>query len=76
MRLGRGRVVKGFRAGRHMGQKFGIEGHGYMRVNLGCSRITVEDAITRLTSAVAAIEQHASCHGPRGFPRSRHRERG
>ncbi|RDU95866.1 pyridoxal phosphate-dependent aminotransferase [Trinickia dinghuensis] len=35
------------------GQKFGIEGHGYMRINLGCSRSTVDEAIRRLTAAVA-----------------------
>lgn len=35
------------------GQKFGLEGHGYMRVNLGCPRATVEEAIRRLTAAVA-----------------------
>ncbi|GAA1161571.1 pyridoxal phosphate-dependent aminotransferase [Kribbella jejuensis] len=34
------------------GQKFGREGHGYMRVNLGCPRSTVDEAITRLTAAV------------------------
>ncbi|WP_367318678.1 MalY/PatB family protein [Streptomyces sp. HUAS ZL42] len=34
------------------GQKFGIEGHGYMRVNLGCPRSTVDEAIRRLTTAV------------------------
>jgi cysteine-S-conjugate beta-lyase len=34
------------------GQKFGLEGHGYMRVNLGCPRSTVEEAITRLVAAV------------------------
>ena len=38
------------------GPKFGREGHGYMRVNLGCPRSTVEDAVTRLTTAVASIE--------------------
>lgn len=37
------------------GQKFGIEGHGFMRVNLGCPRSTVDEAIRRITSAVAAI---------------------
>jgi cystathionine beta-lyase len=37
------------------GQKFGIEGHGFMRVNLGCSRVTVDEAIRRITSAVAKI---------------------
>ncbi|WP_331375654.1 MalY/PatB family protein [Sinorhizobium chiapasense] len=36
------------------GQKFGIEGHGYMRVNLGCPRATVDEAIARLKAAVAA----------------------
>jgi cysteine-S-conjugate beta-lyase len=34
------------------GQKFGLEGHGYMRVNLGCPRSTVDEAIRRLTAAV------------------------
>ncbi|WFU11856.1 pyridoxal phosphate-dependent aminotransferase (plasmid) [Rhizobium sp. CB3090] len=37
------------------GQKFGIEGHGFMRVNLGCARSTVDDAVQRITSAVAKI---------------------
>jgi cystathionine beta-lyase len=36
------------------GQKFGLEGHGYMRINLGCPRSTVNEAITRLNSALAA----------------------
>jgi len=30
------------------GQKFGLEGHGYMRVNLGCPRATVDEALGRL----------------------------
>ncbi|WAZ25766.1 pyridoxal phosphate-dependent aminotransferase [Streptomyces cinnabarinus] len=34
------------------GQKFGTEGHGYMRVNLGCPRSTVDEAIRRLLAAV------------------------
>ncbi|HWD77914.1 MAG TPA: MalY/PatB family protein [Kribbella sp.] len=34
------------------GQKFGLEGHGYLRVNLGCPRATVDEAITRLTAAL------------------------
>ncbi|HZX08797.1 MalY/PatB family protein [Kribbella sp.] len=34
------------------GQKFGLEGHGYLRINLGCPRSTVEEAITRLTTAL------------------------
>ncbi|MFD7687867.1 MalY/PatB family protein [Streptomyces sp. NPDC059781] len=34
------------------GQKFGVEGHGYMRVNLGCPRSTVDEAIDRLLTAV------------------------
>lgn len=34
------------------GQKFGAEGHGYMRVNLGCPRSTVDEAVRRLVSAV------------------------
>ncbi|QCP54333.1 pyridoxal phosphate-dependent aminotransferase [Trinickia violacea] len=37
------------------GQKFGIEGHGYMRVNLGCPRSTVDEAISRLAAAVAEV---------------------
>lgn len=35
------------------GQKFGIEGHGYMRVNLGCPRVTVDEAIRRLAHALS-----------------------
>jgi cystathionine beta-lyase len=34
------------------GQKFGLEGHGYMRINLGCPRATVEEAIARLAQAL------------------------
>lgn len=34
------------------GQKFGPEGHGYMRVNLGCPRATVEEAVRRLGAAL------------------------
>lgn len=37
------------------GQKFGIEGHGYMRVNLGCPRAVVDEAIHRLLGALAAL---------------------
>lgn len=37
------------------GQKFGIEGHGYMRINLGCTRATVDEAIRRIVSATAAL---------------------
>lgn len=34
------------------GQKFGLAGHGYMRVNLGCPRSTVEEAVRRLIAAI------------------------
>ncbi|MGH8349264.1 MAG: MalY/PatB family protein [Pseudomonas sp.] len=34
------------------GQKFGLEGHGFMRANLGCSRVTVDEAIQRIARAV------------------------
>ena len=34
------------------GQKFGPEGHGFMRVNLGCPRSVVDDAISRLKAAI------------------------
>jgi cystathionine beta-lyase len=37
------------------GQKFGVAGHGYMRVNLGCPRATVDEAVRRLTTAVAGV---------------------
>ncbi|MEU1519788.1 MalY/PatB family protein [Streptomyces sp. NPDC005811] len=37
------------------GQKFGIEGHGYMRVNLGCPRSTVDEAVRRLITAVEGL---------------------
>jgi cystathionine beta-lyase len=33
------------------GQKFGLEGHGFMRANLGCSRVTVDEAIQRIIRA-------------------------
>lgn len=35
------------------GQKFGLEGHGYMRVNLGCPRSIVEEAVKRLIKAIS-----------------------
>ena len=41
------------------GQKFGLEGHGYMRVNLGCPRSTVDEAVRRLTAALASREASA-----------------
>lgn len=34
------------------GQKFGPEGHGFMRVNLGCPRATVDEGIRRIVAAV------------------------
>jgi len=37
------------------GQKFGAEGHGYMRVNLGCPRATVDLAIARLAAALDGL---------------------
>lgn len=37
------------------GQKFGPEGHGYMRANLGCPRSTVDEAIRRLTAACTSL---------------------
>ncbi|MFI7311018.1 MalY/PatB family protein [Streptomyces hygroscopicus] len=37
------------------GQKFGAEGHGYMRVNLGCPRSVVDEAVRRLTTAVSQL---------------------
>ncbi|GAB3628146.1 pyridoxal phosphate-dependent aminotransferase [Pandoraea terrae] len=37
------------------GQKFGLEGHGYMRVNLGCPRSTVDEAIQRLLSSISEL---------------------
>lgn len=38
------------------GQKFGAEGHGFMRINLGCPRATVDKAIRRI---IAAVAQHS-----------------
>lgn len=35
------------------GPKFGIEGHRFMRANLGCSRRTVDLAIDRISKAIA-----------------------
>jgi len=37
------------------GQKFGFEGRGYMRVNLGCPRAMVDEAIRRLADATAGF---------------------
>jgi cystathionine beta-lyase len=37
------------------GQKFGVEGHGYMRINLGCPRGTVNEAIRRLGDALSDL---------------------
>ena len=34
------------------GQKFGMAGHGFMRINLGCPRSTVEEAVARLKAAI------------------------
>lgn len=34
------------------GTKFGLEGHGFMRANLGCSRQTVDLAIERISKAL------------------------
>jgi cystathionine beta-lyase len=36
------------------GSKFGVQGEGFMRVNLGCPRATVDEAITRITRAVTS----------------------
>lgn len=35
------------------GEKYGPEGHGFMRVNLACPRSLVDEAITRLGTALA-----------------------
>lgn len=34
------------------GPKFGLEGHGFMRANLGCSRKTVDQAINSIAAAL------------------------
>lgn len=34
------------------GSKFGTQGHGFMRVNLGCPRSTIDEAISRLKGAL------------------------
>ena len=34
------------------GPRFGAEGRGYLRVNLGCPRATVDEALSRLTAAI------------------------
>lgn len=39
----------------NVGQKFGPGGDGYMRINLGCPRSTVEEAATRLIDAVSQL---------------------
>jgi len=35
------------------GRKFGEQGHGFMRINLGCPRSTLTEAITRLKHAIS-----------------------
>lgn len=35
------------------GQKFGLEGHGFMRANLGCPLGTVREAVKRMKNALA-----------------------
>lgn len=37
------------------GQKFGTEGQGYMRANLGCPRSRVDEAVRRIASAIAEV---------------------
>ncbi|MBR0859215.1 pyridoxal phosphate-dependent aminotransferase [Bradyrhizobium liaoningense] len=37
------------------GSKFGVEGNGFMRANLGCSRKTLDEAIGRLSSALPKL---------------------
>ncbi|MBT9386598.1 pyridoxal phosphate-dependent aminotransferase [Pseudooceanicola sp. CBS1P-1] len=39
------------------GPKFGTEGHGYMRINLGCPRSVVEEALTRLGAALETLDR-------------------
>ena len=34
------------------GRKFGAEGRGFMRVNFGCPRATLDEAIRRITAVV------------------------
>ncbi|HEX7641851.1 MAG TPA: MalY/PatB family protein [Burkholderiaceae bacterium] len=34
------------------GQKFGVEGHGFLRANLGCPRAVVDEALARLSQAM------------------------
>ncbi len=34
------------------GPKFGCAGHGFMRINLGCPRLIVDEAISRLKAAI------------------------
>lgn len=38
------------------GLKFGKEGEGFMRINLGCSRSTLNEAISRILSSIHHIE--------------------
>ena len=52
-------MLTGARLWLDKGQKFGAEGHGFMRVNLGCPRATVDEAIGRLRAATTARAQAA-----------------
>jgi cystathionine beta-lyase len=37
------------------GEMFGLEGTGFMRINIGCPRDTLADALTRLKNALASV---------------------
>lgn len=38
-----------------MEETFGKEGEGYFRLNIGCSRVVLEDGLKRIEKAVKAL---------------------
>ncbi|HWU63988.1 MAG TPA: MalY/PatB family protein [Ensifer sp.] len=51
-------LVKEARVWLDNGPKFGVEGEGFMRINLACPRSTVDDAVKRITGAVSRRAAH------------------
>lgn len=48
-------IIEQARLGLNTGASFGKEGEGYMRINLACTRSTVEEAMARLDAAMAGL---------------------
>ena len=49
-------VIQKAKLGLNHGNSFGIEGEGFQRINVACSRKTVEDAMDRLKNAIINLK--------------------